>query len=91
LAIPIVYAGVDTCIGYALAVITQMKQRNYANAPKLEIEKELSPIDPWTVAALYLFNPLTVLSCVSKSTLIFSNFSIVLAITLALKGTKEIS
>lgn len=83
------YAGVDTCIGYALAVITQIKQKNYANAPKLEVEKDMSPIDPWTVAALYLFNPLTILSCVSKSTLIFSNLSIVLAIVLALKGTKK--
>ncbi|KAI9280166.1 GPI transamidase subunit PIG-U [Umbelopsis sp. AD052] len=86
LAIPIAYAAVDTFIGYALVGITQMKQRNYANAPMLEVEKAMSPIDPWTVAALYLFNPLTIFSCVSKSTLIFTNLSVVLSVALALKG-----
>jgi phosphatidylinositol glycan class U len=69
-----------------LTVITQDKQQVYTKMPKLEVEKGIKSIDPWTVAALYLFNPLTILSCVSKSTLIFTNLSIVLALSLALKG-----
>lgn len=86
LAIPVGYAAVDTYIGYLLTVITQDKQQVYTKMPKLEVEKGIKSIDPWTVAALYLFNPLTILSCVSKSTLIFTNLSIVLALSLALKG-----
>ncbi|CAO3659775.1 unnamed protein product [Umbelopsis vinacea] len=88
LAIPVGYAAVDTYIGYLLTVITQDKQQVYTKMPKLEVEKGIKSIDPWTVAALYLFNPLTILSCVSKSTLIFTNLSIVLALSLALKDDK---
>ncbi|GAB5589792.1 hypothetical protein Unana1_04692 [Umbelopsis nana] len=91
LAIPIAYATVDTYIGYLLTVITQDKQQVYANIPKLEVEKGIKCIDPWTVAALYLFNPLTIFSCVSKSTLIFTNLAIVLSLSLALKGDKVYS
>jgi phosphatidylinositol glycan class U len=88
LVIPISYALVDTYIGYILAVITQYKQKIYADKPKLEVEKGMQSIDPWMVAALYLFNPLTILTCVSKSTLIFTNLSIVLAVSLALQGMR---
>jgi phosphatidylinositol glycan class U len=57
--------------------------------PKLKIESGQSPISPSTVAALYLFNPLTLLSCASKSTIIFTNLSIVLALLSISKGNKD--
>ncbi|KAJ2964130.1 hypothetical protein NQZ79_g950 [Umbelopsis isabellina] len=89
--IPIVYAAVDTYIGYLLTTITYGKQRIYEKFPTLEVEKGKKDIDPWTVAALYLFNPLTIASCVSKSTILFTNLSIVLSLAYALKGKSTYS
>ncbi|CAM0137488.1 hypothetical protein VKS41_003149 [Umbelopsis sp. WA50703] len=89
--IPIVYAAVDTYIGYLLTTISYDKQRIYEKLPKLEVEKGKNDIDPWTVAALYLFNPLTIASCISKSTILFTNLSIVLSLACALKGRRMYS
>ncbi|KAI7902863.1 GPI transamidase component-like protein [Cokeromyces recurvatus] len=70
--IPFLYSTVDIIIAYALSRIAQLKEN--------------TTISPSTVAALYLFNPLTILSCVSRSTIIFTNFSMVLSLLSALKG-----
>ncbi|KAG1139108.1 hypothetical protein G6F37_006748 [Rhizopus arrhizus] len=81
-AIPLLYTTLDLIIAYALSAITFIKQQQ--PAPKLKIEETY--ISPNTVAALYLFNPFSILSCASQSTLLFTNLSIVMATLSALKG-----
>ncbi|CEI96442.1 hypothetical protein RMCBS344292_10603 [Rhizopus microsporus] len=83
--VPVLYATIDVIIAYALSIITTIKQQQ--PEPKLSIEK--TSISPSTVAALYLFNPFTILNCVSKSTLIFTNLSIILAVLSALRGNMK--
>lgn len=84
--IPLVFSTIDLIIAHALFLITQLKQQRDTSLKKLQVEKDISPILPSTVAALYLFNPFTILSCVSRSTLLFTNLSIVLSLLSALKG-----
>lgn len=57
--------------------------------PTLDIEKKLSLIHPTLISALYLFNPFTVLSCISRSTIIFSNLSVIMALFWSLLGKKK--
>ncbi|KAI9316603.1 GPI transamidase subunit PIG-U [Dichotomocladium elegans] len=83
--IPFVYAFVDAAIAHALQRIAVIQQQEECHQPKLAVEKQTAAaaakrIRPFTVAALYLFNPLTIASCISKSTLIFTNLSIAMAI-----------
>ncbi|KAI8364651.1 GPI transamidase subunit PIG-U [Radiomyces spectabilis] len=78
--IPALYSMVDMIIAHCLGKIAIMKQGRYAEQPKLKVEEKLSGLQPSTVVYLYLFNPLTILSCVSKSTILFTNLSIVMAI-----------
>lgn len=84
--IPLVFSLIDIIIAYSLSTITQLKQQRNASTLRLKVERDITPISPSTVAALYLFNPLTILSCISKSTLLFTNLSIVLSLLSALKG-----
>jgi phosphatidylinositol glycan class U len=64
-----------------------MKQQREVDLPRLAVEEKLALIDPTTVAALYLFNPLSILSCVSRSTILFTNLSVVMALFSGLSGT----
>ncbi|CEP08549.1 hypothetical protein [Parasitella parasitica] len=92
--IPILYCATDVLIAYALSCITGIKQQQDVQKPMLLVEQEKRAsiiIKPSTVAALYLFNPLTILSCVSKSTLVFTNLSIAMAILSALKQRQNAS
>ncbi|KAG1111924.1 hypothetical protein G6F42_014889 [Rhizopus arrhizus] len=90
-AIPVLYCALDVIIAYTLSCITQLKQQADINKPALQVEQGRSPIQPTTVAALYLFNPLTILSCISKSTLVFTNLSIAMALLSALKQKQQAS
>ncbi|CAO3630127.1 unnamed protein product [Mucor fragilis] len=89
--LPVLYCALDIIIAYTLSCITQLKQQADVSKPVLQVEQGRSPIQPTTVAALYLFNPLTLLSCISKSTLIFTNLSIALALLSALKQKQQAS
>ncbi|GBB85482.1 hypothetical protein RclHR1_00120036 [Rhizophagus clarus] len=79
----------DLILAYCLTDIAGIKQQLYYNFPKLEIELKDNEIDPWIVAGFYLFNPLTIASCLSKSTIIFTNLSIILGIYYSLKYNKS--
>ncbi|KAG1454790.1 hypothetical protein G6F56_007235 [Rhizopus delemar] len=79
--IPLLYTAIDLTIAYALSLITTFKQQK--PTPKLKGEEFISPN---TVAALYLFNPFTILSCASQSTLLFTNLSVVMATLSGSKG-----
>ncbi|KAI8997431.1 GPI transamidase subunit PIG-U [Pilobolus umbonatus] len=85
------YSIIDLIIAYALMSITELKQQRDNNKNKLKVELNRVPISPAKVALLYLFNPFTLLSCISKSTLIFTNLSIILSILAALKGKEKLS
>ncbi|KAI9253586.1 GPI transamidase component [Sporodiniella umbellata] len=78
--IPLIYAALDLSIAYALSLITELKQKR--PSPNLKDETFISP---HTVAALYLFNPFSILSCASRSTLLFTNLSVILATLSILK------
>ncbi|KAI8099917.1 GPI transamidase subunit PIG-U [Halteromyces radiatus] len=87
----LLYSIFDIAIAHCLQKITLMKQQFERNQPTLAIEKEIDLIHPTTVAALYLFNPLTILSCVSKSTILFTNLSVIMALSWALIGRYDFS
>lgn len=84
---PVFYSLIDTAIAVCLQKIAVLQQVQDAGKPKLAIEKEKRLLRPSTIAALYLFNPLSILSCVSKSSIIFTNLSIVMALLWAQTGT----
>ncbi|CAO3653942.1 unnamed protein product [Cunninghamella echinulata] len=75
-----IYSFLDIIIAHALQTITKMKREREKSMPTLAIEKKLSLIHPTLISALYLFNPFTILSCISRSTIIFSNLSIIMAL-----------
>lgn len=80
----------DIIIAHSLSNITRLKQQRDTLTVRLKVERDIQPILPETVAGLYLLNPLTILSCVSKSTLLFTNLSIVLSLLSALKGKEKV-
>ncbi|CAG8759824.1 3624_t:CDS:2 [Cetraspora pellucida] len=92
ISIPLTYIITDLLIAYLLADITRIKQHLYKDFPRIDVELEAGKpkeIDPWIVSGLYLFNPLTVASCLSRSTLLFTNLSIVLGIYYSLRNNKS--
>lgn len=74
----------DVAVAHGLQKITRAKQAQDATRPKLAVENAMHPIQPWVVAAFYLFNPFTILSCVSRSTILFTNLSVVAALVCVL-------
>lgn len=66
------YSIVDLALGLALVRI--VKELN---------KKGHTMFDPATVAAIYLFNPFTMLSTLAKSTIVFSNATVAVAVVAA--------
>ncbi|KAL1925673.1 uncharacterized protein VTP21DRAFT_556 [Calcarisporiella thermophila] len=87
----LIYIVADLAIAYGLSEVTRRKQQIYSNKKALDEERGKAEITPFSVAALYLFNPLTIASCVSKSTVIFSNAAIVGAVVYATKAEISLS
>lgn len=73
LLIALVYACLDALIAYQLACIARC------------FGKSIS-IPAWLLCLLYTLNPLTLLSCVSRSSVIFTNVCISTAVLHALRG-----
>lgn len=71
--ISLVYASMDAVISYQLMVISKRF-------------KDQLLIESWVPGALYVVSPLVLLSCVSKSSVIFTNLSISTAILAGLQG-----
>ncbi|AMD20397.1 HDL347Wp [Eremothecium sinecaudum] len=71
--ISLVYAAMDAIIAYQLIMISKLFKQ------QLKLEN-------WVPGALYVVNPLVLLSCVSRSTVIFTNLAISTAVLSALKG-----
>ncbi|CAG8459563.1 11735_t:CDS:10 [Diversispora eburnea] len=86
-SIKLIYIIIDLVLAYLLANITRIKQELYKDYPRLDIE--LDEINPWIISGLYLFNPLTIASCLSQSTIIFTNLSIILGTYYSLKNNKS--
>ncbi|CAO3649261.1 unnamed protein product [Cunninghamella blakesleeana] len=75
-----IYSLLDIIIAHTLQSIAKLKREREKSMPTLDIEKNLTLIHPTLISALYLFNPFTVLSCISRSTIIFSNLSVIMAL-----------
>ncbi|CAG8489483.1 2933_t:CDS:2 [Acaulospora morrowiae] len=91
-SIQLAYIITDLLLAYLLANISRIKQQLYKDYPRLDIELKAGKpieIDPWIISGLYLFNPLTIASCLSQSTIIFTNLSIVLGTYYSLKNNKS--
>ncbi len=71
----LLYASLDMLIAYKMASIAKLYSSKHPEFYK-----------PSTIVLVYLFNPLVILSDLSKSTIIFSNFCIVCAIVAAIEG-----
>ncbi|OZJ05009.1 hypothetical protein BZG36_02155 [Bifiguratus adelaidae] len=82
----IVYITMDLVAAHMMMGIADRKTTMYTSKLKLDIEKGEST-GLWIIGALYLFNPMTILSCVSLSTGIFSNTSVIAAIYHALSAS----
>ncbi|KAI9491481.1 GPI transamidase component-like protein [Zychaea mexicana] len=92
--IPLLYSFIDITIAHCLYRIKQTKPQptplsNETNATTNN--NNGNTLQPHLVAALYLFNPFTVLSCVSRSSIIFSNLSIVMAILCAQRDRRAMA
>ncbi|KAI8065528.1 GPI transamidase subunit PIG-U [Gongronella butleri] len=86
LVVQVVYSMLDLAIGFVLMRMARRKQAQEASAAQLEVERQSGRVDPALVAAMYLFSPWTVLSCVSQSTVLFSNVSVIMAVFWAMDG-----
>ncbi|EDO19248.1 hypothetical protein Kpol_1050p108 [Vanderwaltozyma polyspora DSM 70294] len=73
LAISVLYALIDSIIAYQLLAISKCF-RNFQSK------------STWYIALLYLFNPLVLLSNISRSSILFSNVAISTALLYSLKG-----
>lgn len=69
----------DVAIAHSLQKLAIIKQQYESKQAKLDVEQNIQRIRPQTIAIFYLFNPFTILSCVSKSSIIFTNLSVVMA------------
>ncbi|KAI9241518.1 hypothetical protein MVEG_11947 [Podila verticillata NRRL 6337] len=94
LLVKLLYTLSDLVIGYMLLQITSLKDmasakenkiREYGNRP------EAAGMTGLTVATLYLFNPYTIVSCIGRSTIIFSNMAVVAGIWMGMKGDRALA
>lgn len=76
-----------------LLQITALKDRASAKESKIREygnSLEAPGIAGLTVATLYLFNPYTIVSCIGRSTILFSNMAVVAGIWMGMKGNVAI-
>ncbi|ORY96119.1 GPI transamidase subunit PIG-U [Syncephalastrum racemosum] len=84
-SIPILYTAMDVAVAHCLQRITSLKQSRFT-LQRLTVEAAASALHPAVTAALYLFNPLTILSCLSRSSILFTNLTIVIALLSAISN-----
>lgn len=75
----------DVAVAHCLQRIHHLK-RSRLPLERLPVEISAPELHPTVTAALYLFNPLTILSCVSRSSILFTNLSIVIALLSAVSN-----
>ncbi|KAF9923783.1 hypothetical protein FBU30_006171 [Linnemannia zychae] len=94
LLVNILYMLSDLAIGYMLLQITTIKDRDNAKEKKIMQyggKKEEPGMSGLAVATLYLFNPYTIVNCIGRSTILFSNAAVVAAIWMGMKGNKSLA
>ncbi|CAG8590994.1 993_t:CDS:2 [Paraglomus brasilianum] len=84
---PILYTCLDLVFAYLIQEITRIKQQLYKDCPRSDGDE--GEIEPWVVAGCYLLNPLTIATCLSKSTVVFTNFAVVASVYYAMKGNRS--
>ncbi|KAG0359811.1 hypothetical protein BGZ54_009812 [Gamsiella multidivaricata] len=81
----------DLAVAYMLLQITAIKEQDSLNEKKIQQygnKIEEPGMDGLTVAALYLFNPFTIASCIGRSTILYSNVAVVSGIWMGMKRNK---
>ncbi|KAG0097102.1 hypothetical protein BGZ93_003434 [Podila epicladia] len=75
---------------YMLLQITHLKDKASKESKIQEYGNRLEApgVTGLTVATLYLFNPYTIVSCIGRSTIIFSNMAVVAGIWMGMKGNR---
>ncbi|KAF9314574.1 hypothetical protein BG003_004056 [Podila horticola] len=94
LLVKLLYTLSDLAIGYMLLQITALKDRASAKESKIREygnSLEAPGIAGLTVATLYLFNPYTIVSCIGRSTILFSNMAVVAGIWMGMKGDRGLA
>ncbi|KAG0083177.1 hypothetical protein BGZ92_011012 [Podila epicladia] len=90
LLVKLLYTLSDLTIGYMLLQITHLKDKASKESKIQEYGNRLEApgVTGLTVATLYLFNPYTIVSCIGRSTIIFSNMAVVAGIWMGMKGNR---
>ncbi|KAG0317312.1 hypothetical protein BGZ99_006397 [Dissophora globulifera] len=94
LLVNLLYILGDLAIGYMLLQITAIKDQDSAHAKKIRQyggQLESPGMDGVTVAALYLFNPFTIASCLGRSTILYSNLAVVAGIWMGMKRNQNLA
>ncbi|KAF9382066.1 hypothetical protein CPB97_007364 [Podila verticillata] len=94
LLVKLLYTLSDLAIGYMLLQITSLKDKASAKENKIREygnRLEAPGMTGLTVATLYLFNPYTIVSCIGRSTILFSNMAVVAGIWMGMKGDRALA
>ncbi|KAG0203074.1 hypothetical protein BGX28_004538 [Mortierella sp. GBA30] len=90
----VLYTFCDLLVGYMLLQITALKDKDSEKIQKIRQygnRIEEPGMDGLRVATLYLFNPFTIASCIGRSTILYSNVSVVAGIWMGMKGNKSLA
>ncbi|KAG0039493.1 hypothetical protein BGZ82_008004 [Podila clonocystis] len=94
LLVKLLYTLSDLAIGYMLLQITVLKDSATVKERKIREygnRIEAPGMTGLTVATLYLFNPYTIVSCIGRSTILFSNMAVVAGIWMGMKGDRGLA
>ncbi|KAF9329154.1 hypothetical protein BG006_007777 [Podila minutissima] len=93
LLVKLLYTLSDLAIGYMLLQITALKDKALKESKIREYGNKLEApgVTGLTVATLYLFNPYTIVSCIGRSTILFSNMAVVAGIWMGMKGDRGLA
>ncbi|KAG0344747.1 hypothetical protein BG004_004199 [Podila humilis] len=94
LLVKLLYTLTDLAIGFILLQIALLKDKATSKEQKIKEYgggMETPGMTGLTVATLYLFNPYSIVSCIGKSTILFSNLAVVAGIWMGMKGDRGLA
>ncbi|SCU91233.1 LAMI_0E05182g1_1 [Lachancea mirantina] len=80
------YACVDAMIAHQLMVAARVLRKRAGGVSAAGIPANAALPQPWIVGALYVLNPLVLLSTLSRSTLVFTHLAVATAAVAAVQG-----
>ncbi|KAI8826249.1 GPI transamidase subunit PIG-U [Fimicolochytrium jonesii] len=84
--VPILFISLDYAIARCLVAIAAHKRNLHSSDPTKPVDVLINPTD---VGSMYLLNPLSVITCLSQSTLLFMFLAIVVALRQAIEGNRK--